>query len=218
MKIGVTRSTAAVIVLLTMAGFAVPQNDARGDGRCDQPGDNGCFKKTEPKQIYARPLNSPQYNLLTTEGRAGLGGLTTLKSASAVKKLFKKLVVKEEAKAPGESDRVEAAIAKAKKLVDKGETKTNEQAKKLMAGVDFSKEMIVLVLWETGGPPGGTLNYEVKGDGLNFFVQAPDPDYVWKLRRGSRGKALIYGANFFAIPRDVSVTIEPGQERPWPSP
>ncbi len=75
----------------------------------------------------------------------------------------------------------------------------------------------MLVLWETGGPPGGTLHYEVKGDGLNFFIQAPDPEYVWKLRRGDRGRALLFGANFFAIPRGVSVTIEP-QERPWPTP
>jgi hypothetical protein len=200
MKTGLTKATTAIIVLLTIAGFAVPQNEAQ-----------------EPKQIYARPLNSPQDIFLTIEGRAGLDALTTLKSAFAVKKLFKKLVVREEAKAYRESDKVEEAIAKAKKLIDKEETKTNEEAKTLMAGVDFSKEMIVLVLWETGGPPGGTLNYEVKGDGLNFFVQAPDPEYVWKLRRGSRGKALMYGAKFFAIPRDVSVTIEP-QERPWPSP
>jgi hypothetical protein len=200
MRIGVTKSTAAVIVLLTLAGFAVPRNAAQ-----------------EPKQIYARPLNYPQDNILTTEGRAGLDGLTTLKSASAVRKLFEKLVVKEEAKTHRESDAVQAAIAKAKKLIDKGGAKTTEEAKALMASVDFSKEMIVLVLWETGGPPGGTLTYEVKGDGLNFFVQEPDPEYVWKLRRGSRGKLLMRGANFFAIPRGVPITVEP-QERPWPRP
>lgn len=197
MKTGVTKSTTAVIVLLAMAGLDVPRNEAQ-----------------EPKQIYARRLNSPQDNLLTNEGRAGLDALTTLKSAAAVKKLFERSVVKEEPKAPRESDKVEEAIARAKKLVDKLGAKTKEEPKSLLAGVDFSKEVIVLVLWETGGPPEGTLNYEVKGDGLNFFVQAPDPEYVWKLRRGSRGKLLVYGADFFAIPRDVSVTIEP-QERPW---
>jgi hypothetical protein len=193
-------STTTIVVLLSFAGFAVPQNEGE-----------------KPKHLYARPLNSPPDAFLTTGERAGLGDLTTLKSASAVKKLFKKLRVKEEAKTHTESDTVEAAIARAKKLIDKAGTKTNEEAKRLMTGVDFSKEMIVLELWETGGPPGGTLKNEVKGDGLNFFVQAPDPDFVWKLRRGSRGKALMYGANFFAIPRDASVTVEP-QERPWPSP
>jgi hypothetical protein len=125
------------------------------------------------------------------------------------------LVIKEEAKTQRESDKIEAIIAKAKKLVDKAEAKTKEEAKTLMAGVDFSKEMIVLVRWETGGPPCGTLNYEVKGNGLNFFMLAPDPDVVWKQYRGDRRKGLWYGAEFFVIPRDVSVTFE-GGERPWP--
>ena len=196
MKIGVTKSRAAVIVLLSIAGLAVPQSEAQ-----------------ETKQIFVRRLNTPP--TLKLEDIRGAHDVMMLKSASAVKRLVDKLGVKEEAKAEWETDKIEAMIAHAKKLVDKEEGKTKKEAKALMAGVDFSEEMIVLVRWQTGGPLYGTLNYEVKGDGLNFFVLAPDPEILWKLRRGVRGKALFNGADFFVIPRDVSVTIEP-QERPWP--
>jgi hypothetical protein len=130
-----------------------------------------------------------------------------------VRKLFRKLVIKEEAKANRESDKIEALIARAKKLVDKEEAKTNREAKTLMAGVDFSKEVIVLVRWETGGPPQGYLGYEVKGNGVNFFVQGPplvDERGIAILRR----RLLIHGADFFAVSKGVTVTFDP-QERPY---
>lgn len=162
MKTGITLSAAALMVLLAIAGFAVPHCEAQ-----------------QTKRIYVQHLAWPdKLDAEMVRGKAKENPLL-LKSYSAVLK-----------------------------LVDKKATN------KLIAGVDFKEEMSVLVLWETGGPLYGNLDYEVKGNELNFFVEAPDPDQLWKLRRGSRGKALQFNADFFVVPRDVPVTFEPG-ERPF---
>ena len=79
-------------------------------------------------------------------------------------------------------------------------------AKGLVDLVDFEKEKIVFVSWTTGGPPDGTLTHEIKGAGkdrkLTFFVQGP---------KGAkdRGERARIGADFFAVPRSVSVTFDP---------
>jgi hypothetical protein len=79
-----------------------------------------------------------------------------------------------------------------------------DSAKGLIDAVNFDKEMIVLVSWSTSGPPDGTLKHEVKGEGkdrkLTFYVQAPAAK--------ARGERLRLGADFFAVPRDLAVTLE----------
>jgi hypothetical protein len=82
-----------------------------------------------------------------------------------------------------------------------------ESANGLIDAVNFDKEMIVLVSWSTSGPPDGTLKHEVKGAGkdrkLTFYVQAPAAK--------ARGERLRLGADFFAVPRDLAVTLEPNE-------
>lgn len=161
MKTGITLSTAALMVLLTIAGFVVPQSEAQ-----------------EAKRIRVRRLTCPDtVNFKMVRGKAKNNPMT-LKNAFAVRKLVGK-----------------------------------EKAKALLAGVNFAKEMIVLVLWETGGPPQGYLNYEAKGNGLNFYVQGP-PLVDERGRAIIRKNLLLHGVAFFAISRDVAVTYEP-QERPY---
>ncbi|MSQ96735.1 MAG: hypothetical protein EXR98_19575 [Gemmataceae bacterium] len=92
-----------------------------------------------------------------------------------------------------------ANAAAVEKLVGKA------SAKALIDQVDFDKEMIVFVSWNTSGPPDGKLQHEVKGPGddrkLTFFVQGP-PGSV-------RGQRQRIGADFFAVPRNVMVAFDP---------
>jgi hypothetical protein len=92
-----------------------------------------------------------------------------------------------------------ADAAAVEKLVGK------DNAKTLTAGVDFDKEMIVLVSWTTAGPPEGKLKYAVAGNDkevrLTFYVQGPPADQP-------RGQRARIGADFFAIPRNVAVTFD----------
>jgi len=164
MKTGTSLSVAVLMVLLTLAGFVVPQSEEQ-----------------ETKRIYVRHLAWPDVLDLEKVRSKATDNPMMLKSASAVLK-----------------------------LVDK------KAMKALTAGVNFNEEMIVLVRWETGGPLYGTLQHEAKGDGLNFFVQAPDPAEEWRLYRGVRKKLAFSGADFFVIPRDVPVTMDQGGERPYP--
>jgi hypothetical protein len=85
-----------------------------------------------------------------------------------------------------------------------------DAAKGLVDAVNFEKEQIVLVSWTTSGPPDGTLRHEVTGKDkdrkLTFYVQGPKDAKV-------RGQRARLGADFFAVPRDVTVTFE-AKERP----
>ena len=78
-------------------------------------------------------------------------------------------------------------------------------AKSLLDAVDFQKEMLVLVSWTTSGPPDGTLQHEMKGEGaarkITFFVQGPPG-------AGIRGQRARIGADFFAVPRDTKVAFD----------
>ncbi len=74
--------------------------------------------------------------------------------------------------------------------------------------VDFSREKVVFVSWNTGGPPFGELKFEVKGAGKDrqvvFFVQEPPG-------KGPRGQALRIGGDFYAVPRDLTVEAKVGR-------
>jgi hypothetical protein len=76
-----------------------------------------------------------------------------------------------------------------------------EAAESLAKRVDFSAEWIVFVSWSTGGPPFGFLKYEIRQQGaarqIEFYVVEPLDQ--------QRGSALRVGADFFAVPRDVTV-------------
>jgi len=78
-------------------------------------------------------------------------------------------------------------------------------AKALIASVDFDKEQLVLVSWSTSGPPDGVLRHEMKGDAkdrkVTFYVQGPPGG-------GVRGQRLRLGADFFAVPRSVTVVYD----------
>jgi hypothetical protein len=93
-----------------------------------------------------------------------------------------------------------ADAAAVEKLIGKA------SAKGLVDQVNFEKEAIVFVSWNTSGPPDGNLMHEFKGDGkdrkLTFYVQGPPGG-------GARGQRLRIGADFFAVPRDVAVTFDP---------
>jgi hypothetical protein len=68
--------------------------------------------------------------------------------------------------------------------------------------VDFTKEVVAFVSWNTGGPPFGKLAHQVKGRQVEFYVAEP------KLPPGSpRGGALRLGADFFAVSKGVKVTF-----------
>lgn len=86
------------------------------------------------------------------------------------------------------------------KLVGKASSKA------LIDLVNFEKEMIVFVSWNTSGPPDGKLQHELKGTGadrkLTFYVQGPPGG-------GARGQRLRIGADFFAVPRDLAVAFDP---------
>jgi hypothetical protein len=90
--------------------------------------------------------------------------------------------------------------AAALKLVGK------DAAKALVDLVDFKNEKVVLVSWTTSGPHDGVLSHQVKGTGkdrsLNFYVQGPPAG-------NPRGLRARLGADFFAVPRTVTVTFEP---------
>jgi hypothetical protein len=91
-------------------------------------------------------------------------------------------------------------VFKSREEVEKAAGKT--VAAVLANYVDFSKENVVFVRWETFGPPFGQLKYEITGKGkdrhVRFYVQEPPGN-------GPRGRAARLGADFFAIPRDVTV-------------
>jgi len=76
-----------------------------------------------------------------------------------------------------------------------------ESAKGLVDAVDFTKEQIVLVSWTTAGPPEGTLKHEMRDGKIHFFIQGPDAK-----TRGARARL---GADFFAVPRDSKVALDP---------
>lgn len=80
--------------------------------------------------------------------------------------------------------------------------------------VDFTKEDVVVVNWTTGGPPFGTLKYEMKkakvGMEVLFYVQGP------KFPPGKpavRGRALKLGFDLFAVPKKIKVTLERGERK-----
>jgi hypothetical protein len=96
-------------------------------------------------------------------------------------------------------------VFKSQEEVEKAAGKT--LAAVLANSVDFSKENVVFVRWESSGPPFGQLKYEVTGTGkvrqVRFYVQEPPGN-------GPRGRAARLGADFFAIPRDMTVKTNLG--------
>ena len=77
---------------------------------------------------------------------------------------------------------------------------------KLLKGVDFKTEQVVLVSWMTSGPPEGELRSRsstVRGKNvIDFYVDPP---------KGARfrGERARLGAYFFAIPRDATAIYTP---------
>ncbi len=82
---------------------------------------------------------------------------------------------------------------------------TECMAKALEGQVDFKKERLVWVLWQTSGPPTGTLRHETRDRHLVFYVQAPDERV--------RGERADSHNDFFAVPAALTPLIEP-HERP----
>lgn len=79
-------------------------------------------------------------------------------------------------------------------------------AKKLAAGVDFTKENVVLVNWITSGPPFGILKYEFREKDAKrsvvFYGQSsPTPN-------GIRGEALRNKISCFGVDKAMPVSIE----------
>jgi len=66
--------------------------------------------------------------------------------------------------------------------------------------VNFATEEVVLVRWQSGGPPFGTLQTKVmeKGREVLFYVQPPP-------KGGARGEALRIGRDLFAVPKGTKV-------------
>jgi hypothetical protein len=66
-------------------------------------------------------------------------------------------------------------------------------------GVDFAKEQVVQVRYNTSGPPFGTLEFEVdeKKKAVEFYVKEPKVNV--------RGQALKLGREFFVVPRGWAV-------------
>lgn len=82
---------------------------------------------------------------------------------------------------------------------------TERLAKALEGQVDFKKERLVWIRWQTSGPPAGTLQHESRDRQLVFYVQAPAG-----LVRGERA----YSHNdFFAVSAALTPLFEP-HERP----
>jgi hypothetical protein len=96
-------------------------------------------------------------------------------------------------------------VFKSREEVEKAAGKT--LAAVLANYVDFSREYVVFVRWETSGPPFGKLKYEVTGTGkerqVRFYVEEPPGNRP-------RGRAARIGADFFAIPRDMTVKTNLG--------
>lgn len=92
-------------------------------------------------------------------------------------------------------------FADAKALTVLGE----KQAQDLAVQVDFAKEKIVQVSYQTGGPPFGVAAFEIKNDKGNviFFVDEPKVNV--------RGRALKFGNEFFAVTKDAPTTFRSGQ-------
>jgi hypothetical protein len=80
-----------------------------------------------------------------------------------------------------------------------------DSVEKLIKGVDFARETIVLVSWTTAGPPEGMLQHETsKANGetrIVFFVKAP----VGALIRGMRARIA---ADFFVVPKDAKISFD----------
>lgn len=78
-------------------------------------------------------------------------------------------------------------------------------AKELAGQMNFEKEKIVLVSWNTSGPPEGKLMHElVMKNGekrIVFFVKAPANVLI-------RGQRARLGADFFAVPKEAILTLE----------
>jgi len=66
--------------------------------------------------------------------------------------------------------------------------------------VNFDKEDVVLVRWTSSGPPFDSLEYEVKGNAVEFYLKDPT-------KGGIRGQALRLGADFFAVTKGATVTL-----------
>jgi hypothetical protein len=93
----------------------------------------------------------------------------------------------------------EVKVFKSREEIEKvaGKEATEALAKR----VDFSAEYIVFVSWNSGGPPFGFLKYEIRQQGaarqIEFYVVEPLDQ--------QRGSALRVGADFFAVPCDMTV-------------
>lgn len=78
-------------------------------------------------------------------------------------------------------------------------------AKALTDQMDFEKEKLVLVSWNTSGPPEGKLMHELVMKGgekrIVFFVKAPANVLI-------RGQRARIGADFFAVPRHATLAFE----------
>jgi hypothetical protein len=82
---------------------------------------------------------------------------------------------------------------------------TERMAKALEGQVDFKKERLVWVRWQTSAPPAGTLKHETRDRHLVFYVQAPG--------EGVRGERADSHNDFFAVSVALTPLLEP-HERP----
>jgi len=77
-----------------------------------------------------------------------------------------------------------------------------DAAQNLAKEVDFTKEEVAFVSFQTGGPPFGQLKYEAdaKEKKVEFYVDEPKGG-------GARGRALKLGRELFAVPKGTKTTF-----------
>lgn len=81
-------------------------------------------------------------------------------------------------------------------------------AAQLLSQLDLAKEQLVIVPWNTGGPPFGTLQHresQAHPGWVEFYVQGPR-------NIATRGLSLRLGLGFFAIPKNRQALLTKGEQ------
>lgn len=98
--------------------------------------------------------------------------------------------------------------------LDEATKALGEDVTKQFAGqIDFAKEQLVRVRWDTSGPPFGTLEHRVSkdkdGPQVVFHVKEPNVQV--------RGQALKIGEDYFAVTAKIKVSLGGGQADKQPN-
>src|ERR1700722_13494713 len=82
----------------------------------------------------------------------------------------------------------------------------DDVAKQCIKMVDFTKEKIVRISFETVGPPDDILRHEIVGNDVNFIIESPPI--------GIRGQRLGMIVHVFAVPIGAKVNLNRGSGQP----